>query len=237
MTYSPQNPTGPTQQLRKPVSVGVVQTAVALITIATPALYFLLMQRLVGLMADREPWGLNDPGDTPETLARGEFLYALVTVYALPAVLAVLALLSAIGLQKRRRWARILTAIWVGVMLLPLAAWAAGAAILWKRVPAPTGTKEYFLGPADPIMLNALAAPIAFLSALIVFILIFRRSVRNWAPKRSAAPQVQNFPQFSGPLSYVPQTGYTPHGGYGQLQQGSPIHQEQRPVGPTEPRS
>jgi hypothetical protein len=215
----------------------VIQTAVALITIATPALYFLLMQRLVGLMADREPWGLNEPGDTPETLARGEFLYALITVFALPAVLALLTFLSAIGLQKRRRWARILTAIWVGIMLLPLAAWAAGAVMLWKSIPAPTGTKAYFLGPADPIMLNAIAAPIAFLSALIVFILIFKRSVRYWAPKRSAAPQVQNFLQANGPQAFALQAGHTPQPGYAPPPQGFPNQQAQWPAGPNDPRS
>jgi hypothetical protein len=216
MTFDPRIPTGPAQRERKPGSVGVIQTAVFLITIASPAIYFLLMQRLVGLMADREPWGLNEPGDTPSSLATGEFLYALITVYALPVVLVVLALLSAIGLQKRRRWARVLTAIWVGIMLLPLAAWAAGAVILWKAVPAPTGTKEYFLGPIDPIMLNAIAAPIAFLSALIVFILIFTKRVRQWAPKQTPAPQFQNPAQLNVPQNFAPQQGFAPRAAQGQ---------------------
>ena len=237
MTYNPQIPTGPAQLERKPVSVSLIQTAVFLITIATPALYFLLMQRLVGLMADREQWGLNDPRDTPESLARGEALYALVTVFALPVVLAVLALLSAIGLQKRRRWARILTAIWVGVMLLPLAAWAAGAVILWKTVPAPTGTKAYFLGPVDPIMLNAIAVPVAFISALIVFILIFKRSVRNWSPKLAPTPQIQNFPQANGPQGFAIQPGHAPQPGFAPPPQGFPNQQATWPAGQHAPRS
>lgn len=230
MTYSPQIPTGPAQLERKPVSVGLIQTAIVLITLATPALYFLLMQRLVGLMADREQWGLNEPGDTPEALARGEFLYALVTVYVLPATLAVLTLLSAVGLQKRRRWARILTAIWAGIMLLPLAAWAAGAVVLWKTVPAPTGTKAYFLGPVDPIMLNAIAAQIAFLSALITFILIFKRSVRHWAPKQAVTQVPMQSPAFTGQQGFAPQPGNSPP------QQGFPNQQAQWPAGQHDPR-
>jgi hypothetical protein len=235
MTYAPQVPPAPTQPDRKPGAVRVIQTAVFAIALATPALYYMLMQRLVGLISSREMWDLNEPGDTPQSLATGEFLYALVTVIALPALLAVLALISAIGLHKRRRWARILTAIWVGIMLLPLAGWAAGSVILWKTVAAPTGTKEYFLGPVDPIMLNAMAAPVAFLSALIVFILIFTRRVRQWAPKRTAAPTPPHAPAFHTPQGFAPQQGYAPQPGYGPPQQSHPNQPANWPAGPTGP--
>ncbi|MDA1361538.1 hypothetical protein O1R50_18060 [Glycomyces luteolus] len=237
MTYDPRlAPSSPAPPDRKPAAVGVIQVAVFLIAIATPALYFMLMQRLVGLMADREMWDLNEPGDTPESLATGEFLYALVTVIGLPILLAVLAILSAIGLHKRRRWARVLTAVWVGIMLLPLAAWGTGAVILWKTVPTPTGTKQYFLGPIDPIMLNAIAGPIAFLAALIVFILIFTRRVRQWAPKQTAVPGPPQPPTFNSPQGFAPQPGYAPQAGYGPPQP-QPNQQTSWPSGPTGPRS
>ncbi|MEU6859031.1 hypothetical protein AB0B28_09210 [Glycomyces sp. NPDC046736] len=198
MSYVPQYSSAPTKPERKPVVVGVVQVAVFLVVVATPALYFLLMQRIVGIVADRELWNLDEPGDTPSSLASGEFLYALVTVVGLPIVLAVLAVLSAVGLQKRRRWGRILTAVWVGIMLLPLAVWAVAAAVLWKTVPVPTGTRDYFLGPIDPIMLNAIAGPVAFLSALTVFILIFTAPTRRWTPKPDSTPLPAAFNTFQG---------------------------------------
>jgi hypothetical protein len=238
MTYDPQVSSGPTQVERKPAAVTVIQVALFVIVLATPALYFLLMQRLVGLMASREHWGLNEPGDTPEKLATGEFLYAFVTVIALPIVLALLAIISVIGLHKRRRWGRAITAIWVGIMLLPFLAWAAGAVVLRLAKGVPAGTKQFFLGPIDPLTLNAVAALVAFIAALIVFILIFTRGVRRWAPNRTATESTQLSPEFNGSQGFTPQQppGYPPHAGYVPPQQGQPSNQTQWTPGSSGPQ-
>ncbi|MCH7230546.1 hypothetical protein L0U85_06715 [Glycomyces sp. L485] len=149
-----------------------------------------MLQRLVDLIAAREQWAfagldLIEPGTTPMDLARGEFLLEFTVVLSLPVVLMVLALVSSIGLQKRKRWARILTAVWSGVLLLPLAGWAAGCLILMWMVPEPAA-ENYYIGSVDPFTLNAVAGTVAFAGVLLTFILIFTRSVRQWAPKRSA---------------------------------------------------
>lgn len=198
---------------RKPVAVILIQVAVFVVALSTPALILLMLQRLVGLIAARSNWaaiGL-DAGEseaTPMDLARTEFLTEFTVVLSLPVLLTILATISAIGLHRRRRWARILTAIWSGIFLLPMAAWAVGCSILWATVETPTGVKDYFIGPIDPITLNAVAGIAAFVCILLVFILIFTRGVRQWAPKRSTAG-----PNALGPPGPAPgngQWGYAP---------------------------
>ncbi|WP_211116279.1 hypothetical protein [Glycomyces buryatensis] len=198
---------------RKPKSVTFLQVAVFVIALCSTALYFLLMQRLVGMIGTAESWrGLDvgvDPDSTPMDLATGEYLWAFAFVLGLPVVLLILALLSAIGMQKRKRWARILTAVWIGIFLLPFAAWAAGAVLIRMASGVPTGTKDYFIGPIDPLTLNAIAGPFLFVCALVVFILALKRGARQWAPKKSAtgfAGQAPGAPApFGAPQGFAPQ--------------------------------
>lgn len=187
---------------RKPVAVAVVQAAVFVAALAAPALIVLILQRLVGLIAFRRQWGLLEPDTveseiTPMSLATSEFLLEFSVALGLPVVLAVLAVVSAIGLHKRRRWARILTAIRSGVLLLPLAGWAVGCQILVLTVAKPT-PEDYYIGPIDPLMLNAIAGTAAFTAELLVFILVFTRGARRWTPKIPSAPM------YKGTWSPVP---------------------------------
>ncbi|WP_026925346.1 hypothetical protein [Glycomyces arizonensis] len=204
----PPQPAHPPAPPRKPASVALVQTAVFIPAIATPALIVLMLQRLVDLIEARRQWdsmGLEmiEAGTTPMDLATSEFLGAFSVLIALPVVLAFLAVLSAVGLHRRRRWARVLTVIRSSVLLLPLAAWAVGCQILVLAVAKPTA-EDYYIGPIDPFTLNAIAATTAFVAELLVFILVLTRPSRRWAPKRSAAA----VPGGQWPPAPMPQPSY-----------------------------
>jgi hypothetical protein len=128
-------------------------------------------------------------------------------IIAFSAVMIVLAVVSAIGIQKRRRWARMLTAVWAGIILLPLLPWAGVAVIMAIMTPV-VGT-DYFIGPVDPFTLNAVAGVAAFTCNLVVFCLALGRRMRRWAPKRT--PEAPN--------GFVPPQG-PPAGGGGQWGHG-----------------
>jgi hypothetical protein len=190
---------------RKPASVSFIQAASFVPALATPALIVLMLQRLSDLIDARLRWntvGLDmiEYGTTPMDLATTEFRIEFTVLIAVPAVLGLLALVAAIGLHRRRRWARILTAVRSGVLLLPLAAWAAGCTILVLAVAKPTA-EDYYIGPIDPFTLNAVAGTAAFVAELLVLILACKRRTRQWAPKEHSRA-----PFAAGPLDPRPQT-------------------------------
>jgi NADH:ubiquinone oxidoreductase subunit 3 (subunit A) len=176
----------------KPRSATVVQAAAFVIAAATAALHPLLMLRLGGLMDARRHWnrlGL-DAGESEVTaleLARNEFPVEYGIVLALPAVIALLALVTAIGLQRGRRWARILGALWSGLLLLPIATWAAGSIVLLLTVTTAL-SNDYDVGPLNPFALNAIAGTAALAAVVCVFVLLLSRRLRRWTPPRRVPP-------------------------------------------------
>lgn len=177
---------------RRPIAVTVIQAVVFVPALAAPALILLMLQHLVGYIAFQRQWGLLGPDaaeseSTPMGLATSEFLPEFIVALGLPVVLALLAVISTIGLHKRRRWARIFTTIRSSVLLLPWAGWAVGCQILVLTVPKPT-PEDYYIGPIDPLMLNAIAGTAAFIAELLVFILVLTRGTRRWTPKIPSTP-------------------------------------------------
>jgi hypothetical protein len=192
-------------QPRKPASVLFAQTASFVAALATPALILLMLQRLSDLIDARLRWntvGLDmiEYGSTPMDLAKTEFRVEFTVLIVLPAVLALVSLVAAIGLHRRRRWARILTAVRSGILLLPSAAWAAGCIILVLAVAKPT-PEDYYIGPIDPFTLNAIAGTAVFVAELLVFVLVLKRGVRQWTPERQ-----DRAPFAAGPLDPRRQT-------------------------------
>lgn len=179
----------PVALARKPPSVALAQVAGFAVAAATAALVPLFLWRMADLMDARGRWnaiGL-DAGEAeagPLELARTEFATEFALVCGLPVALLLLALCTALGLGRRRRWARILGAVWSGVMVVPLAAWAAGTLALMLTV----GGGGAAVGPVDPLLLNAAASVAALIGDLLVFVLLLARAARRWAPRHRLVP-------------------------------------------------
>lgn len=130
-------------------------------------------------------------------------------------VLAALAIVSAVGLQRGRFWARVYTPIWAGLMLVGAGIWMFVALVLYlDSVFSPRRD-----GYVDPGLLPMLiGSAVAFLALLIAFITVFTRPVREWAPGRqmviSYEPGAQGIPLPGQPVA---QQGYS-----GQQQYGGP---------------
>ena len=178
-----------TERPRKPRAVAVAQVLVFVAAVATPALIVLFLERLGDIIATREDLqalGLAriEPDTTAMDLATDEFRGDFVAVGALPVLLAGLAILAVVGLQRGRRWGRLVAAIRGGLLLPVLAVWAAGCLFL-VSTGRETSSRDLHLGPVDPFTLNAVAAGAAFAAELLVFVLVLTRASRRWTPKRT----------------------------------------------------
>lgn len=207
---APPPSSSPAAATRKPPSATVAQIAGFIVALATAALIPLFLWRMADLMESRRAWNMMglDAGEsemTPLELARTEFATEFGVVQAIPVVLGLLALATAVGLGRRRRWARILGAIWSGVLLLPIAAWAAGSVILVLTVPVQQLEGVFSLGPIDPFALNAIAGVAALIGDLLLFVLLLKRGIRHWAPRRGAVTPTSASPHLAGAATYVPQ--------------------------------
>jgi hypothetical protein len=199
---------------RKPAAAALTQMAVLVAALATPALVPMLFQLIANMIASRRDsyiaTGL-DVGDftqTPREMALGEYRPFLAGIIAFSAVMILMAVVTAVGLQNRRHWARILTAVWAGILVLPLATWAGIAVIM--AIMTPVEGTDYFIGPVDPFMLNAVAGVAAFIGNLLVFCLALGRQMRRWAPQEMpAAPNGLVPPQ--GPPSAGSEWGHGPY--------------------------
>jgi hypothetical protein len=184
----------PAARAPKPPSVTVAQVAGFIIAIAPAAIIPLFLWRMSDLMESRQQWammGLDTGGEfgvAPIELARTEFATEFTIIQAIPVVLLLLALTTAVGLGRRRRWSRILGAIWSGILLLPIAAWAAGSVALVLMNSGQPVAAEFSLGPVDPFTLNAIAGTAALACDLLLFVLVLKRGIRRWAPGRGAVP-------------------------------------------------
>lgn len=214
--HDPQSP--PDAAPRKPVSLRLIQVLLLLIALCVCALPFFFLQMTADVIEGNrevlETLGDNgmedfDPSATPMEYATGELIVEFSVAMSLVGAALIVAPLSAVGLQKRKRWARLLTAIWAGIVLLPFgfwAAWALASKFLRNDVEL---VEDYYIGPIDPITFNAGAGSLAFVCTLLVFILALTRGMRRWAPKQSAVPPAFQSPgapwQFGGPRGFAPQ--------------------------------
>ncbi|THV31896.1 hypothetical protein [Glycomyces paridis] len=189
---------------KKPSGAAFAQVAAFVVALASPALILLLLWRLTELDTSRQQWeefgfDMGETGRSPLEMIREEFPVESAVVFALPVVLLLFALITAIGLQRRSRGARIFGAIWSGVMFLPLAAWGAMSVILMVNVESKTDA--FNLGPIDPVTLNAVLGSAAAVADLLLFILLCSGKVRRWSPKKTNAVPAQG--QYR-PFTYAP---------------------------------
>ncbi|WP_030157869.1 hypothetical protein [Glycomyces sp. NRRL B-16210] len=148
-------------------------------------------------------------------------------------LLAVLAIISAVGLQRGRFWARVYTPIWAGLCLIAAGVWTLMALVLYlDAVFSPS--RNTYEDPGNLPML--IGSALAFLALLIAFIMVFTRPVREWAPGKQLAisyePGAQGMPlpgqpvAASGPYAqqgYAGQQGHPGQQGHsGQQNYGGP---------------
>lgn len=112
----------------------------------------------------------------------GYFMETDFVLLAIPAgaglvVIGTLAIISAVGLQRGRFWARVFTPIWVGLMVIGGGCWVlAGNAVVMDLDGDPLKDELF------PVLMTQLVAGIAFtLIAILAFIMVFLRGVRSWA--------------------------------------------------------
>lgn len=165
-------------------------------------------------------------------------LWALIGVVAL----SVLAVISAVGLQRGRFWARVFSAVWGGLAAVGALVWFAPSAILAAlAIDAPD--PDDITGQRVNVAMAAVALA-AFVLALWAFILLFKQGVRSWTsgtttiveyrPVGGGAPQA-GMPQGPpvGPPGYTPQQGYAPRPGsqapQGPSQQPGPYGRQPQP--------
>ncbi|MDA1359318.1 hypothetical protein O1R50_06780 [Glycomyces luteolus] len=236
---TPQQPPEPAP--RKPGTVRLIQILMPLIALCLCALplFFLNMTAEV-IERNREvvetfgDSGMEDVdlSATPMEYATSELIVEFSVAMALVGAAVLMAPLSVVGLQKRRRWARILTAVWTGIVMLPFGFWAVWAVASKLFNDELLLVEDYHVGPIDPVTLGIGAASLAFVSTLLVFILVLTRGTRRWAPKRSAAPTASQAPaapaQFGGAPGFAPQQP----GPYGQQQGYQPPQQQFPPQQP-----
>jgi hypothetical protein len=174
----------------------------------------MLFQLIANMIASRREsymatgFDVGDFTQTPMEMALGEYRSLYFGIIAFSAVMTVMAIVSTAGIQKRRRWARILTAVWAGIMVLPLAAWASVAVIMAIMTPV-VGT-DYFIGPIDPFTLNAVAGVAAFTGNLMVFCMVLGRRMRRWTPKQTLE-EPNGFVPPQGPPVASGQWGHGPY--------------------------
>ncbi|MDN3238802.1 hypothetical protein [Glycomyces tritici] len=141
------------------------------------------------------------------------------------AVLGTLAIISAVGLQRGRFWARVFTPVWVGLATVAGAMW-----VLATSVNATESGSDAFT-----VYIVATAAGGVFtVLAVLAFIMVFLRGVRSWTPGRQTVVSYEPGAQGRS-LPGQPPTGPAPPGhpqqGY-QAPQGYPQQQHQAPQQP-----
>lgn len=248
MYQQPQSPPEPAP--RKPVSVRLIQILVPVIALCTLALPYFFLQMTVDVIEKNRvvKEDLGFPGledldltQTPLEYAINESPVEFASFMSLVALALIMAPIAAIGLHKRRRWARVLTAVWAGIVVLPFGFWGVWAYASKNFRDDVTLVEDYYFGPIDAITFNIGAAAVAFVSTLLVFILALTRGPRRWTAKQAAAPtgfQAPGAPpQFGGPQGFAPvqqaaQQYPAQQGGFPQQQQfpqGSHPQQQQFP--------
>ncbi|WP_205326239.1 hypothetical protein [Glycomyces sp. YM15] len=146
--------------------------------------------------------------------------------------LGTLAIISAVGLQRGRFWARVHTPIWVGLIAVAGAMWVLASSL--NAVDADSDSFTVF-------MVATVAGGVFTVLAVTAFILVFQRGVRSWAPGQqtviSYEPGVQGQPLPGQPPAGPMQPGHQPQGyaqqsGYQASQGHAPQPGHQAPQGP-----
>lgn len=150
------------------------------------------------------------------------------------AVLATLAIISAVSLERGRFWTRVYTPIWVGLIAVAGVMWVIAANINAMDHDGDPNEDELFT-----VAMVALGTGILFtVLAVTAFIMMFLRGVRTWAPGQQTVisyqagtqgqpmPAPPNYPQqgYQAPQGHPQQAGPygQPQGGYQQQQQQYP---------------
>lgn len=152
------------------------------------------------------------------------------------AVLATLAIISAVGLERGRFWARVFTPVWVGLVALAGVPWVIAMSALSIDFEGESD-ELHALFPATLIV--AAAGSLVVVLSITSFIMVFLRGVRSWAPGMqtviSYEPATQGRPLPGQPPTAAvppghPAQGPAPQWGY-QAPQGYP-QQPHRPGAP-----
>lgn len=133
---------------------------------------------------------------------------------AAAAMMLVFGLVSAIGLNKGRAWARVLTIVWTSVLILGFGFLEAIAVREYLAF------REFLFPPqATSVLLTVLRDVGCVVLLIVVFIAVLTPGVRAWTPRQPSAPIIMMVPM-GQPQMQQP-------GPYGQPQQ-SPYPQQQQ---------
>ncbi|THV43609.1 hypothetical protein [Glycomyces buryatensis] len=178
--------------------------------------------------------GWETPGTSPsEYLLESDFILGIIFSLVAVVALSILAIISAIGLQRGRFWARVYTPIWLGIVTLLLALTTIAC---WVNF-SPGEFDDVSDATATLGVIVSLVFTGAFITAIVAFIMVFLPGTRSWAPGEetviSYLPGAQGQPLPGQPAMATP-AGYGPPSqapGYGPSPQGSgyPPQQQQHP--------
>ncbi|THV40799.1 hypothetical protein [Glycomyces buryatensis] len=172
---------------RIPIAIALIQFAVFFIALSPLALVPLMQADATYYF---ETWIEPEPGDTATQYMLEHSYVELGLIGVGVVLLLVLAIVSAVGLHKGKRSARILTAIWVGILVVGAIGWESWVWIwsssLGEDLESASAGKfsgaQYYM---DALDLNIPVAAATLVLALLVFILVLTPAVRRWTPKRS----------------------------------------------------
>src|SRR5690606_29224612 len=163
----------------KPGSVTAVQLLLWLVALRPVAMVYAVVSDARHQLAAEPQWY---EGETLGGMLLGgsDYTYVLGAALAVVVLLLVLAVISAVGLQRGRFWSRVFSPIWVGVVVLLSPIWVA-VSIVWFT----TFGDEALSEMTRPAMLTMIAvACCAFVFSVTAFVMMFMRGARSWAPGR-----------------------------------------------------
>ena len=169
----------------KPVSVTFVQVAMWVLALSPLAWIWVgIRWAEVGFLEYREDGSSYLDASSPwDYFLESDLVLLGALGVAASVVLMVLALVSVIGLQRGRFWARVFTPIWVGLMIIGGLVWVVEGNLMAMDLDGHRYKDRLF-----PLAMTALVTGIAVtLIAILVFVMLFRKGVRSWAPGAQTA--------------------------------------------------
>lgn len=214
----------------KPAGVTLVQLMLWVVALSPLVFVPLTLVWAQDSYESASPFMRDGATSATEYMFQSDFVLGLGGAVGAAVLLAVLAIISAVGLQRGRFWARVYTPIWLGIAVLALGVgWIPGSYLLWEDLKvsssdASVGVKTLALGVF-------VIGSGAFVIAVTAFITLFTRGVRTWAAGQetviSYLPGAQGKPLPGQNAAAPAPPGYgppPPGGGYPQ-QYGPPQQQ------------